>query len=117
MRYPIEKYRIVVHQHPKYLTPEIIAMNTYAGEVVKGKAILHIDDVYDEEAGIKLAAARCAEKISRKRQARATRLLKKAHEQLELAQRYVDKMQHYYDDSCAEVEEAQAELHDIYHNM
>ena len=29
-RYPVTKYRIVVHQHPDYNTTEIIAMSTYA---------------------------------------------------------------------------------------
>ena len=58
MKYPIEKYRIVVHQHPTYHTTEIIAMSTYAGEVVKGKAICQLGDNYDEQAGIELAVAR-----------------------------------------------------------
>ena len=69
MKYPVEKYRIVVHQHPRYHTTEIIAMSTYAGEVVKGKAICQIGDNYDEQAGTELAVARCAEKIARKRKA------------------------------------------------
>lgn len=40
MKYPVTKYRIVVHQHPEYNTTEIIAMSTYAGDTVKGKAYL-----------------------------------------------------------------------------
>jgi hypothetical protein len=117
MRYPVEKYKIVVHQHPDYHTTEMIAMSTYAGQVVKGKAICHINDEYNGENGQKLAVARCAEKISRKRKARAARLLKKAKEQLAEAQRYVDKMTHYYEDACAEVEEAQADLNNILAKM
>jgi hypothetical protein len=31
MRYPVEKYKIVIHKHPDYETTEIIAMSTYAG--------------------------------------------------------------------------------------
>lgn len=117
MKYPIEKYRIVVHQHPDYNTTEIIAMSTYAGETVKGKAICHISDNYNEEAGIKLAVARCAEKIARKRKARATRLLKFSKDQLTEAQRYVDKMTHYYEDACAEAETAASEVTDILAKM
>ena len=117
MRYPVEKYRIVVHQHPDYHTTEVIAFSTYAGKVVKGNAICHIDDVYDEEAGKKLAIARCAEKIARKRKARATRLMKRATEQLAEAQKYADKMAHYYEDSCLELKETQADIENILAKM
>lgn len=117
MRYPIEKYSIVVHQHPEYKGTEIIAFSTYAGKVVKGNAICQSGDTYNEETGIKLAVARCAEKIARKRKARAAKLLKKAQEQMAMAQKYVDDMTHYYNDACAEVEESQAELNSIYNAM
>lgn len=117
MRYPIEKYNIVIHQHKDYKTTEIIAMSTYAGQVVKGKAVCHINDTYDEEKGKKLAIARCAEKIARKRQARSARLLKKANEQFKMAQKYVDDMTKYNADACAEVAEAQIDLQNILANM
>lgn len=117
MRYPVEKYNIVVHQNKDYKTTEIIAMSTYAGQVVKGKAICHINDTYDEEKGKKLAIARCAEKIARKRQARSVRLLKKANEQFKMAQKYVDDMAKYNADACAEVVEAQIDLQNILANM
>lgn len=117
MRYPVEKYNIVVHQNKDYKTTEIIAMSTYAGQVVKGKAICHTNDTYDEEKGKKLAIARCAEKIARKRQARSARLLKKANEQFKMAQKYVDDMAKYNADACAEVVEAQTDLQNILANM
>ena len=117
MKYSVSKYRIVVHQHPEYNTTEIIAMSTYAGETVKGKAICHINDNYNEEAGTELAIARCAEKIARKRKARATRLLNFSREQLAEAMRYVDKMTHYYEDACAEADEAATETANILAKM
>jgi hypothetical protein len=117
MRYPVEKYNIVVHQHKDYKTTEIIAYSTYAGKVVKGNAIVHENDTYDEEKGKKLAIARCAEKIARKRQARSARLLKKAHDQLKMAQKYVDDMAQYNADACAEVTEAQTDLQKILAKM
>ena len=117
MRYPIDKYQIIKHQHEDYLGTEIIARSTYAGETVKGKAICHLNDTYNEEKGVKLAVARCAEKIARKRKARAARLLKKANDQLAMAQKYVADMTNYHTDACAEVEEAQAELADILAKM
>lgn len=117
MRYPVEKYNIVVHQHKDYKTTEIIAYSTYAGKVVKGNAIVHENDTYNEEKGKKLAIARCAEKIARKRQARSARLLKKAHDQLKMAQKYVDDMAQYNADACAEVAEAQTDLQKILAKM
>ena len=117
MRYPIEKYNIVIHQHKDYATTEIIAYSTYAGKVVRGKAICHINDQYDEEKGKELAVARCAEKIARKRQARSARLLKKANDQLKMAQKYVDDMAQYNADACAEVVETQADLQKILATM
>lgn len=116
-KYPVDKYNIVVHQHPTYHTTEIIAFSTYAGKVVKGNAICQVGDTYDEEAGKKLAIARCAEKIARKRQARAARLLKKAQTQLAMAQKYVDDMTHYHTDATAEVAETQADLNAILASM
>ncbi len=117
MRYPIEKYQIIKHQHPDYLGVEIIARSTYAGQVVKGKAICHNADTYNEEKGVKLAVARCAEKIAKKRAARAASLLKKANEQLVMAQKYVADMTDYYNDANAEVIEAQVELNQILSEM
>lgn len=116
-RYPVSKYQIIKHQHKDYLGVEIIARSTYAGQDVKGKAICRLNDTYNEEKGIKLAVARCSEKIARKRKARATRLLKFSKEQLAEAQRYVDKMTHYYEDACAEADEATAEVADILAKM
>lgn len=113
MRYPIEKYQIVVHQHPDYHTTEILARSTYAGETVKGKAICHMNDTYNEDKGVKLAVARCAEKIAKKRKARAARLLKKAQDQLAMAQKYVNDMTAYHTDATAELAEAQADVADI----
>ena len=117
MRYPIEKYQVIVHQHPDYLGTEIIARSTYAGKVVKGKAICHEGDTYNEDKGIKLAVARCAEKIAKKRAARATRLLEKANAQLVMAQKYVNDMTAYHNDAIAELAEAQADVTKILSEM
>ena len=117
MKYPIEKYRVVVHQHPDYHTPEIIAMSTYAGDVVKGKAICQLGDEYDEQAGVELAVARCAHKIARKRKARAARLLKYAQEQLIMAQKYVDDMTSYLEGASQEVIDTAADIDNLLNKM
>lgn len=117
MKYPIEKYKIVVHQNKKYDSTEILAYSTYAGKVVHGKAICHANDNYDEQKGIKLAVARCAEKIARKRQARATKLLAKAQKQVTEANKYATDMMMYLADAKAEVAVTQAELNEILKSM
>ncbi len=45
----------------------VLAMSTYAGKKVKGKAICSPDDTFDEEKGKQLAKLRCAIKIDKKR--------------------------------------------------
>lgn len=117
MKYPIEKYKIVIHQHPTYNTTEIIAYSTYAGKVVKGKAICHINDQYDEQKGVKLAVARCAEKIAHKRQVRANKLLVKAQHQAQEAQKYLTDMMMYVADAKSEVASTEAEVAEILKTM
>lgn len=117
MKFPIEKYQVIKHQHPFYLTTEIIARSTFAGQCVKGKAICHINDNYDEEKGVKLAVARCAEKIAKKRAARAEKKLKEAKMQLAEANKYVAEMTAYYTDATAELAEARVDVADILATM
>lgn len=45
----------------------IIAVSTYAGHTVRGKAKCHPADSYDEELGKQIAANRCNVKIANKR--------------------------------------------------
>ena len=116
-RYPIEKYKIVIHQNKQYGSTEIIAYSTYAGKPVRGKAICHINDTYDEQKGVKLAVARCAEKIAHKRQARANKLLAKAQHQVAEAQKYATNMMMYAADAKAEVAMTKAELAEILKTM
>jgi hypothetical protein len=102
MKYSIDKYKIIKHKHSATGHDEIIAISTYAGQWVKGKAICHSDDNFNEETGTKLAVARCAEKIARKRKARAKMLVKRAENQLAEATRYLEKMKRYYSDAHEE---------------
>ena len=113
MKYPAEKYNIVIHQHPEYAGVEIIAWSTYAGKPVYGKAICRNGDTYNEDTGKRLAIARCAAKIARKRMKRADRLsIEAAHASIE-AKRYLDKMNHYYEDARNEVIETEAAVDSI----
>jgi hypothetical protein len=62
-----------MYNNYKYIeTPnKVIALSTYAGKTVRGVAKCHPNDTFDVEFGRKLAAARCNEKIARKRYERA----------------------------------------------
>ena len=97
--FPVDKYTIEIRQHPEHLGVETIAWSTYAGKPVFGKAICHVDDTYDEEYGIKLATARCAAKIAKKRMARADRKTKEAVEAYYKAYSELGKMRRYQTDS------------------
>ena len=70
--YPIEKYRFF-----KTGKNEIIAETTFAGKKVRASAKLNPGDVFDEDFGRRLAAARCNKKVTEKR-------LKKAKERLDV---------------------------------
>ena len=63
--FPLEKYRYYIAGN------KIIAVSTYAGRTVRGVAICHPQDSFDIEAGKKLAAARCNQKVADKRYERA----------------------------------------------
>ncbi len=68
----------------------VIAVSTYAGKTVRGVAKCDPRDKFDIEAGKKLAAARCNERVAGKR-------LRRAHKCYEEAQRkYRDSEQHFY---------------------
>lgn len=91
--FPLEKYRFYQHGN------RIIAVSTYAGRTVRGVAICHPEDNFDIETGKRLAAARCNEKIAKKRMERAARELEKARIAIIEADRREAKMTAYYNDA------------------
>ena len=107
MNYPIEKYKIIVHDH------EVIAISTYAGKTVRGVAKADPRDEFDVEVGKELAIARCAAKIAIKRQNRAKRCLATAQAKLAEAQAWVDKMSAYASDSMVDASKAIDALYEI----
>ena len=50
---------------------KVVAVSTYAGKVVRGVAKCDVNDTFSLEKGKELAAARCNEKIAKKRFTRA----------------------------------------------
>lgn len=109
MKYPINKYKFASHIR-KDGRREVIAISSFAGKTVRGRAILDEKDTFNMEVGKKLAALRCAEAIGIKRVKRATACLDCADEYLEEALAFKDKMGHYYDDAQCELVAVREEL-------
>ncbi len=107
MSYPIEKYKIIVHDN------EVIAISTYAGKTVKGVAKADPRDDFDVETGKELAIARCAAKIAIKRQNRAKKCLANAQAKLADAVTWEKRMSDYVSDSMVAASKAIDDLHAI----
>ena len=72
---------------PKYTyagdaSGNIYAISTYAGKTVRGVAKYNPKDKFDEKIGMELAAARCNQKVAKKRFARAIKKVNEAQAQL-----------------------------------
>lgn len=107
------KYKFITHDTPRGI--ETIAISSYAGKAVRGKAICHPNDSYDKYTGREIAAARCDLKIANKRKKRALDKLIKAEELKEMVDNYCAQMNEYYNDakkSAIEAEDFLLELLD-----
>jgi hypothetical protein len=93
MNYPLSKYRFYEAGN------KTIAVSTYAGKPVRGVSICHENDNFNLETGKLLAAARCNEKVSAKRVARANMKVKQAQADLERAQKHLADMKQYLNDA------------------
>ena len=74
---------------------KIIAVSTYEGKTVRGYAKCDPKDVDNEWYGKVLAAARCNEKVARKRHLRARKCHKEACRNLEAALNLLNKRNEY----------------------
>ena len=113
--YPIEKYKFYTYE--KNGSNVVVALSTYAGKNVKGYAKCDPSDTFSLEKGKELAAARCAEKISIKREARAARKLAEAERALAAAQAFYDKMLYYSQDAWQDVQDAGTRVNDLMQSM
>ena len=105
--YPLEKY--------KYYRggSKIVAVSTYAGKTIRGVARCNPRDEFDLEKGKRLAAARCNEKIAKRRYIRACQKCKDAQESFSEAENYYNDMIMYEEDSYQDWERAQDEIFDL----
>lgn len=100
MEYSLDKYKYFKFNDANGKVT-ISAVSTYGGRTVKGYAKCDPRDTYDYEAGKRLAAARCNEKVAKKRARRAEAKFKEATAQLRAAEAYYDKMANYYNEASA----------------
>ena len=105
MKYPLEKYRFYTDG-----TNKVIAVSTYAGKFVRGSAKCAPGDKFNPEIGQQLAAARCNEKIAKKRYERAVIKYKEAVQEAAAAVDYATKMKEYVNNSYIEYNTASQEV-------
>lgn len=111
--YTNDKYTYFVADKQK----KVVAVSTYAGKIVRGVAKCDPRDEFSVEDGKKLAAARCAVKIAKKRNANANAQKKRAYNELVEKQYRLQKMNDYVADSQAALNEANNELATIEASM
>ena len=98
MNIDLTKYTFVTHTR-KDGRVEVIAISTFAGKPVRGKAICAQSDTFDYQKGQELAAARCNDKIAVKRYNRAKQKLAEAEKAVADAAKFYDAMRHYQEDA------------------
>ena len=108
----MDRYKFVQHTR-KDGCIEVIAISTFAGKPVRGKAICASDDTFNLEKGKKLAAARCNAKVAEKRYRRAKGKIAEAETQVKYATRFYDKMRHYYEDSWVALNNARRDVQNV----
>jgi len=92
--FPISKYDFYTTK-----ANETIAVSTYAGRTVRGKAKVDPRDRFDPEFGKELAAARCNAKIAYKRKQRAHNKVTEAWKEYDKALTHLQKMEKYEKES------------------
>lgn len=111
-RYKEFKYKYVTYED-SFGRPVILALSTYGGKVVKGTAKCDTNDVYDEENGKKLAAARCNARVAKKRVRRASEQLREAKAAYDAAKDRLEKMSQYLEESIEEENQAKLDVEAI----
>jgi hypothetical protein len=97
--YPIEKYRFYTATKVTGEPYRVVAVSTYEGKTVRGVAKCDPRDAFDMELGKQLAAARCNQKIARKRARRAEKRFEEADERMKEARAHASKMNDYMFDA------------------
>lgn len=111
--YPMEKYKFYVSDKNR----KVIAVSTYEGKAVRGVAKADPRDEFDVEKGKQLAAARCAEKIAKRRARRAQKEYARAHQAYFVAEKRFNAMNDYRLDAKVAMSRATAKVEEILSTM
>lgn len=117
MSFSPDKYKYFIHQSKDHASIQVTAVSTYAGRTVKGYAKCDPRDEYNEEHGMKLAAARCNQKVAEKRKARAWKKFNEASRLARQAEQYEEDMRNYYIDSINALTKAETDVKEILETM
>lgn len=91
----------------------VAAVSSFAGKKVRGVAKCNPNDNFDLEKGKALAAARCGEKVARKRVKRAYAKIDEARAQLDVAVRNYEEALSYQNDAEIKYNDAVFELENV----
>ena len=116
MEYSLDKYKYFKFNDANGKVT-ISAVSTYGGRTVKGYAKCDPRDTYDFEAGKRLAAARCNQKVAQKRARRAATKFAEAEKQLRAAEAYYAKMANYFNEASASASFATNEVNCLVSEM
>ena len=113
--YPIDKYKFYIDdpKNPR----KVYAVSTFAGKTVRGVSKCDSRDTFSQEKGKELAAARCGEKVAKKRLQRAEQKYVDALAALRKADAYVQRMENYLHDAQNQYDEAQIHVNTLFANM
>ena len=117
MKFSLDKYKYFIARRVDGTPYQVVAVSTYAGKTVRGVAKLTPGDTFSEEDGKKLAAARCNEKIAKKRLARSIKKMEEAHASYEKELAWYERMKDYYCDSADALREAKSYVKELENNM
>ena len=96
---------------------KIICVSSYMGRSVRGVAKCSPNDKFDIKKGMALAAARCNEKVAKKRMERARKMQIDAYNKRIAARDYHKKCMQYLDDAYEQLAEARVDVKELLNNM
>jgi hypothetical protein len=103
------EYKFVINEEKR----TVVALSSFAGEVVRGIARCAPTDVWNVEVGKQWAATRCSAKIAEKRMRRAEECNAIAADALDFWAERKAKMEHYERDSAEAYKKAIEDLKNL----
>lgn len=101
-----DKYKFVDHQPKDSDTREIIAISSFQGKTIKGRAKCHPEDLFNSDIGEMLAALRCNQKICEKRYETVRDYFFELKNEIENLSKKIEKVEENFYKAEEEYEEA-----------